>query len=233
MRAIYCKEMRQYFHSPIGYVFLAIFIFINAFYFLLQNLLTRSGDITDYFQVTITLEMFLIPMLTMRSFSEERKQRTDIFLYTMPVNRSDVVFGKFLAAETVFLMGLAVTLVFPVILAICGSAQLLITLGNYLGIILLMSAFIAVGVFASALSENQIVAAILSYVMIFLLWYSYGLGSAVQNEVLLTLLNQVSVMRMYHELVMGVLNPAGILLDLVITFVFLFLTIFVIQKKRG
>lgn len=233
MKAIYRKEMRQYFHSPVGYVFLAIFIFINAFYFLLQNLLTRSGDITDYFQATVTLEMFLIPMLTMRSLSEEKKQRTDVFLYTMPVNRHEIVLGKFLAAESVFFMGLGVTLAFPVILAACGSVQLWITVGNYLGIALLMSAFIAVGIFASALSENQIVAAILSYVIIFLLWYSYGLGSAIQNETLLTLLNSVSVMRLYSETVMGVLNPAGILLDVVIAFVFLFLTVFVMQKKRG
>lgn len=100
MKAVYRKEMRQYFHSVIGYVFLAIFVFINAFYFLLQNLLTRSGDITDYFRATITLEMFLMPMLTMRSFSEEKKQKTDLLLYTVPVDCSQVVLAKFLAAET-------------------------------------------------------------------------------------------------------------------------------------
>ena len=182
MRAVYRKEMRQYFHTPVGYVFLAIFLFINAFYFLLQNLLTRSGDITDYFQSAVSLEMFLIPMLTMRSFAEERKQRTDVFLLTMPVDCREIVLGKFLAAESVLLAGLGATLAFPVILALCGSVQPMITLGNYLGILLLLSAFIAVGLFASALSENQIVAAVLSYVIIFLLWYSYGLGSAVQSE---------------------------------------------------
>lgn len=233
MSAIYRKEMRQYLHSPIGYVFLAIFIFINAFYFLLQNLLPRSGDITDYFQAVITLEMFLIPMLTMRSFSEERKQRMDVFLLTMPVRRRDIVLGKFLAAESVFLIGIAVTLFFPILLAVCGSMQLGITLGNYTAIILLMSAFIAIGLFASALSENQIVSAVLSYIMIFLLWYSYGLGSAVQSEAFLLFLNQVSLMRLYNELAMGVLNPAGILLYAVLTFIFLFLTTFVIGRKRG
>lgn len=233
MKAIYRKEMRQYFHSPIGYVFLAIFIFINAFYFLLQNLLTRSGDITDYFRATITLEMFLIPILTMRSLSEEKKQRTDVFLCTMPVRRTDIVLGKFFAAETVFLLGLAVTLAFPAILAACGSVQLAITAGNYLGIILVMSAFIAVGIFASSLSENQIVAAIISYVIIFLLWYSYGLGTAVRSEALLALLNRVSMMRLYSQLVMGVLDPAAIFLELAVTFIFLFLTVFVMERKRG
>lgn len=233
MKAIYQKEMRQYFHSVIGYVFLAIFVFINSYYFLLQNLFNRSGDITDYFQSTITLMMFLMPILTMRSFSEEKKQRTDILLYTMPIRQEQVVLGKFLAAESVFLLGLCVTLAFPVILAACGSVQLWITLGNYLGIILLMSAFIAIGIFVSALTENQIVAAVISYVIIFALWFSYGLGSTIQNQAVLVLFNRVSMMRMYHELVMGVLDPAGILLDLSITFIFLFLTTVVVRGKRG
>ena len=233
MKAIYQKEMQQYFHSVIGYVFLAIFILINSYYFLLQNLMTRSGDITDYFQATITLMMFLMPMLTMRSFSEEKKQRTDILLYTMPMKTSQIVLGKFLAAESVFLTGLAVTLAFPVILAACGSVQLWITAGNYLGIILLMSAFIAIGIFVSALTENQIVSAVISYVIIFALWYSYGLGSTIQNQAVLTLFNRTSMMGMYHEMVMGILNPAGIALDLAIVFIFLFLTTAVIGKKRG
>lgn len=233
MKAIYQKEMRQYFHSVIGYVFLAIFIFINSFYFLLENLMSRSGDITEYFQATITPMMFLMPMLTMRSFSEERKQRTDILFYTMPVKSTWVVCGKFLAAESVFLIGLAVTLIFPIILAACGSAQFWITVGNYLGIILLMSAFIAIGIFVSALTENQIVSAVISYVIIFVLWYSYGLGSVIQNPLLLAVFQQTSMMGMYHELVIGVLDPSGIALDLAVTLIFLFLTVTVIQRKRG
>lgn len=233
MRAIYRKEMRQYFHSVIGYVFLAIFLFINAFYFLMQNLLTRSGDITDYFQAAIALEMFLMPMLTMRSFSEEKKQKTDLLLYSMPVDCAHVVLGKFLAAESVFLLGLAATLAFPVILALCGSVQIWITLGNYAGVTLLMSAFLAIGIFVSALTENQIVSAIISYVLIFALWYSYGLGSAIQDPLLLTLFNKLSLMQMYYQLALGILNPAGIALNLAITAIFLILTVAVVRGKRG
>ncbi len=233
MKAIYQKEMRQYFHSVIGYVFLAIFVLVNAYYFLLENLMTRSGDITDYFEATITLMMFLMPMLTMRSFSEEKKQRTDILLYTMPMKQSWIVLGKFLAAETVLLMGLAVTVAFPIILAVTGSVQFWITIGNYLGIILLLSAFIAIGIFVSALTENQIVSAVISYVIIFALWFSYGLGSTVQNQAILAIFNRASMMGMYHEMVMGVLNPAGIMLDLCIIFIFLFLTTMMVGKKRG
>ena len=233
MKAIYWKEMRQYFHSVIGYVFLAIFVLINSYYFFLQNLLNRSGDITDYFQSTITIMMFLMPMLTMRSFSEEKKQRTDMLLLTMPIRREDIVLGKFFAAESVFLLGLAVTLVFPVILALCGSTQLWITVGNYIGIILLMSVFIAVGIFISALTENQIVSAIVTYVIIFAMWYSYGLGSTIQNQAVLSLLNSLSLMGTYHEIVMGILNPAGIVMEGCMIAIFLFLTVVAVGKKRG
>ena len=174
-----------------------------------------------------------MPMLTMRSFSEEKKQKTDLLLYTVPVDCSQVVLAKFLAAETMFLLGLAVTVAFPVILAMCGSVQIWITLGNYIGIILLMSSFIAIGIFVSTLTENQIVSAIISYVLIFALWYSYGLGSAIQNPMLLQLLNKLSLMQMYYELALGILNPAGIALNLAITAGFLLLTTAVVRGKRG
>lgn len=144
-----------------------------------------------------------------------------------------MVLAKFLAAETMFLLGLAVTVAFPVILAMCGSVQIWITLGNYIGIILLMSSFIAIGIFVSTLTENQIVSAIISYVLIFALWYSYGLGSAIQNPMLLQLLNKLSLMQMYYELALGILNPAGIALNLAITASFLLLTTAVVRGKRG
>lgn len=230
--AVYRKELRQYFHSVIGYVFLAIFIFINSYYFLLQNLLTRSGDITDYLQSAIGLMMFLMPMLTMRSFSEEKKQRTDILLYTSPIDRRDIVLGKFFAAETMLLIGMGVTFAFPVTLAFCGSMRLFVTLGSYLGVFLLMSDFIAIGIFLSALTENQIVAAVLSYVVIFTLWYSYGLGTAIQNQAVLAVFSRLSLMWVYNELSMGILNPAGILLNVLVLFVFLFLTVAIVRERR-
>ncbi len=232
MSAVYRKEMRQYFHSVIGYVFLAIFLFINAFYFLLQNLLAGSGDITDFFQATVTLEMFLMPMLTMRSFSEEKKQKTDILLYTMPVNLTDVVCAKFFAAESMLLLGFAATIPFPVIMWACGSMQIWTTLGNYVGIILLMSAFIAIGLFVSSLAENQIVSAIMTYVLIFALWYSYGLGSTIQDPILLAFFNKLSLMQIYYELALGILDLSGIALNLAIISAFLVLTCAVVWGRR-
>ena len=117
-----------------------------------------------------------------------------------------------------------------------GSAAVMALLGYavvFFGIILLMSTFIAIGIFVSALTENQIVSAIISYVLIFALWYSYGLGSAIQNPVLLALFNKLSLMQMYYELALGILNPAAIALNLAITAIFLLLTTAVVRGKRG
>lgn len=224
MKTIYKKELRQYFHSVIGYVFLAIFLLIGGYYFMVSNLLAGSGDIADFFQNIVQILIFLMPLLTMRSFSEEKRQKTEILLYTKARRIRDVVLGKYLAAMTVFGAGLFVTLAFPLILAACGSSQAALTAGCYMGLILLMGAFISIGMFVSSLTDNQIVAAAGTYLILFLMWYSYGFGSTVQNQALLRLLNRISLMNLYYELVMGVLNPSGILTLVSVSVIFLFLT---------
>lgn len=240
MRAIYRKEMRQYFHSVMGYVFLAIFMLISGFYFTMGNLLSRSGDISYFFQSIISLLMYLIPMLTMRSFAEEKKIKTEQLLFTAPVSTTEIVLGKFLAAMSVFLCGLAVTLLYPIILALfssntfIGALQNMFweTLGNYLAIILLVGAFVAIGIFISAITENQVVAAVLSYVVLFGLWVSSSMAVNNQNEVMGAILTGISLFIKYYEMTMGVFNPASILFYITLIFVFLFLTVRVLERRR-
>ncbi len=233
MRAVIRKELGQYFHTVIGYLFLAVYIFINGYFFVVQNLMNRSGDITDYFRNVIPVLIFLTPVLTMRSFAEEKRQKTDILMFTKPITIRQVVLGKFFAVMLMFLIGLAATLAFPVILAACGSSQAWITIGNYAGILLLTGAFAAIGIFVSAMTENQIVAAAMSYVVIFAMWYSYGFGSTIQNQAALAILNRISIMNVYYEMILGVFNPAGTLMLLTIIAVFLFLTVYSLERKRG
>lgn len=240
MRAIYHKEMRQYFHSVMGYVFLAIFMLISGFYFTAGNLLTRNGDISYFFQNIISLLMYLIPLLTMRSFAEEKKIKTEQLLFTAPVSTTEIVLGKFCAAMSVFLYGLAVTVLYPIILALFSSNNFLSafqnmfweTLGNYLAIILLVAAFMAIGIFISAITENQVVAAILSYVVLFGLWFASSMAVNNQNEILGQVLTGLSLFIKYYEMTMGVFNPASILFYITLTFVFLFLTVRVLERRR-
>ena len=230
MKTIFEKELLQYFHSVIGYIFLAISVLISGYYFLVSNLLVRSGDISDYFRSTVQIMIFLMPLLTMRSFSEEKRQKTDILLSIRVRRSADIVLGKFLAALVMYLIGTLLTLAFPAILSAYGSTQRALTVGGYLGMILLMADFIAIGLFVSSLTDNQIVAAAGTYMILFLAWYSYGFGSNLQNQKLLTVLNRLSLMNRYNELIMGVLNPAGIAVMLSVMAAFLFLTCVVTQR---
>jgi len=136
MLSIYMKEMKQYFRTMTGYIFLTIMTVICGFVFTTGNLLSQNGDIKIFFSSLYGIVIFLIPILTMRQFSEERKLKTQQLLFTLPLSTSDIVLGKFFSTLTVLGTGLVITVLYPVIMAFLGSSDLMVTLGNYLGVIL-------------------------------------------------------------------------------------------------
>ena len=113
MKAIFKKEINSYFNSPLGFVFIAVFVLVTAMFFSLYNLFQGVGDITYIFSNITLLLVLLIPVLTMRSFAEEKNKRTDQLLLTCPISVVSIVAGKFLAAFAVFALALAVTLIYP------------------------------------------------------------------------------------------------------------------------
>ncbi|MCI8342152.1 MAG: ABC transporter permease [Firmicutes bacterium] len=169
MKAIYKREMKMYFSSMTGYVFTAIFVLVTAIYFSLQNILMSSPQFEYVFGSVIMMFLILGPMLTMRLLADEMRQKTDQMLLTSPVSVAGIVLGKYFAALTVFAIALAVTAVFPVTLSFFGNVAVAQILGSYLGFLLLGGAFIAVGLWISSLTDNQIVAAVATFVAIFLL----------------------------------------------------------------
>ena len=170
MRAIYQKEMRQYLTGFAGAVFLAAYAALIGYQFTVGNLLAQSGEISGLFSQIMSMLMFLVPILTMRLFSEEKKMRTDQLLLTSPVTISKIVSGKFLAALSMFLIGSLPLAAAAGVMRFYGVAFTLETAGNFAGLLLAGAAFIAIGLFASAITENQIVAAIVSYVVMIGLW---------------------------------------------------------------
>lgn len=232
MQAMFRKEWNQYFRSPVGYVFLAIFLTIGGFFFSSYTLFGQVGDITPTFQSMIVILMYLVPILTMRSFAEERKLKTDQLLYTAPIRDIDIVMGKFLAALAVFHIGMAITLIYPFVIAVFGGLDFWVTVGNYLALSLLIGVFMSIGIFISSITENQIVAAVLSYVALFFLWYSSNLATSVSNPAVLWLLRSTSLFEKYYELTMGLMNPASLVYYVSLIGLFLFLSVQVIQSKR-
>lgn len=169
MKAIYKREIKMYFNSMIGYVFVAFFVLITAIYFSIQNILQMSPDFQNVFSSVIMMFLILGPMLTMRLLSEEKKQKTDQLLLTSPVSVPGIVLGKYFAAVTVFLISLLITIIFPIILSFYGTLATAQIIGSYVGFFLLGSAFIAVGLWISSIADNQIVSAVATFVAIFLL----------------------------------------------------------------
>lgn len=177
MKAIYLKELRSYFHTPIGYVFVAMMLLVMGFYYTMYSMYYQAADYYYVLDSCTIIIMFCFPVLTMRIFAEERRQKTDQLLMTSPVGTGSVVVGKFLAAETVFLIGILISLLQPLttIVFFNGSMTAGMTVGGYVAFFLLGSLFIAIGMFISALTENQLVAAILTIAVFMVLSLSNGL----------------------------------------------------------
>ena len=161
--------MKMYFSSMIGYVFTAFFVLVTAIYFSLQNILSLSPQFENVFNSVIMMFLILAPILTMRLLSEETKQKTDQLLLTSPVSVVGVVLGKFFAAVTVFIIALVITMLFPLILSFYGSIAVAQIIGSYIGFFLLGSSFIAVGLWISSITDNQIVSAVATFAAVFLL----------------------------------------------------------------
>ncbi len=232
MNAVYRREMRAYFAVPSGYVFLAIFLFISGYFFFTGNLATGSPDIRSFFTNLISVLVFLIPMLTMRLLAEEKKMKTDQLLLSAPVSLGGIVMGKYLAAMSLFGIGLGVTLLYPLCLLIFGHFDPLALVGNYIGISVLVGAFVAIGLFISALTENQIVAAVLSYCSLFALLFIGWMGDIVQSVFWAQIFSWLSVLDSYNSFTLGVFNPAAIIYYLSLIGLFLFLTVCVLERRR-
>jgi ABC-2 type transport system permease protein len=160
MTAIYKKEMRTYFTQMMGYVFLAFLLLLVGIWFVLLNVSGNDGNF-HFTLSNVTIFFFiLMPVLTMRLFSEEARQKTDQLLFTSPLSVIGIVLGKFFAAGSLFLLGTVITVIFPVLIRGYGDLPVSQIAGTYVGFFLLGLACIAIGLFISVLTENQIIAAV-------------------------------------------------------------------------
>lgn len=166
MLAIYKKEMRQAFSSIFGYLFLTFLLVIVGVFVYIFNLKEEYASIAHAISNVTTFMLFLIPMLTMRILSEERKQKTDQLVFTSPVSITDIILGKYFALVSIFLLALLVICTYPLILARYGNVNMKVAYSNLAAFFFLGCAYLAIGLFISALTENQIVAAIVTFIVI-------------------------------------------------------------------
>ncbi len=232
MTAIFRREFVSYFTSPIGYVFLAIFYCAAGFFFTLSSIQQGTTELNTVFSMMMFVLIVLIPILTMRTFSEEKKNKTEQCLLTAPVTLGAIVFGKFLAAFLVYAMGVLITLVFAVVVAAISTPDWLLVFGNILGLILLGSAFISVGVFVSSLTENQVVSAVLSFAIMVILYLFSAIASIIPVDFIARIFTSLSFLDRYNGFTYGSFDLSNILFFVSVTAAFLFFTVRVLEKRR-
>jgi len=165
MLTIYKKELRSYFTSMIGYVFIAFFLVIIGINFLFTNLIGGYANFEYALSGIVFIFVLLVPLLTMRLIAEENKQKTDQLLLTSPISARAIILGKFFAVFTIFLIVMAITCTYPLILVKFGTVSLATAYATIVGFTLLGGAYLAMGLFFSALSDSQVVAAIISFIV--------------------------------------------------------------------
>lgn len=232
MDAIFSREWRSYFLSPIGYIFSGVFIALCSFFFVNGALMYQSADINAVFSNINVVYLFLISILTMGLFASDRSRKTDQLLLTSPVSIMKIVLAKYFAALWVFGITLLLTFIYPIIFRIFGVPATGEVWGTYLGFLLLWGAFIAIGLFISSLTESQMIAAIVTFGVLLIVFYMNGLAANISTPVLQKLVRWFSLMDRYNDFRNGLLNIENIVYYISFIVVFIFLTVQVIKRRQ-
>lgn len=225
------KELRSYFTSAIAYVVFAMFLILAGYFFSAILLITKQATFTGAaYNIMITL-LFLVPLITMRLFAEERKLGTLEILLTKPVKDFEVVLGKFLAAFSFLILMFLTTGVYIFILVKYGNPDLGPIWSSYLGLLLVGASFLALGIFASTLTENQIIAAVISFALILFLWImnwiSGQLGTGQEG-----LLSYLSLSSHFDDFLRGVIDLRNVVFYLSFIIFWLFVTFKSIEVRK-
>ena len=238
MLAILRKEINAFFASPVGYLVIAVFLLLNGLFLWLfkgnNNILDNGfAELTPFFTLAPWIFLFLIPAVTMRSFSDEKKQGTIELLLTKPIKKINIILGKYLGAFTLILIALAPTLLYvfsvyklgnPI-----GNLDMGSTLGSYAGLLFLISAYTAIGVFASTLSNNQIVAFIISVFLCFFFYFGInGVADLFSSEHL----SQFGMEAHFTCMSRGVVDTRDVIYFLSIALFFILLTVIQLTQDK-
>ena len=232
MFAVYKRDLRAFYTTPIGYVFSGILILIMNLCFYFLNVETSSSNVKPIFYLLLIGLAFLAPILTMRLLSEEKKMKTDQLLFTVPIRMTDIVLGKYFAAMSVFVISLLGTFMIPLLLAAYSVSEPWAIFGNYVAIFFAASAFIAIGLFISSFTENQLVSALVSWTVLIGLWLVDLLVANIEVVAVKTVVSWLSVFSRYSGFTYGLFDLSDIVYYISVAAVFIYLTIRMLDKKR-
>ena len=231
---IFKREMRSYYVSPVAYIIGGLFLILAGLFFVLPFFFgSREASLRNWMGTIIVFLLFMAPMFTMRLLAEEKQSGTIELLLTSPVRDWEVVAGKYLAAMGLWVSILAVTLVFPLILKIFGNPDIIPLVTGYLALILMGGAMLAVGVLSSAASPNQIVAVVLTFALVLILYVAqflenvFGAGTALGS-----IFNYLSLQSHMNDLMKGVVDSKDIIYYLSVIVGSLFISTRLIEARR-
>lgn len=238
MFAIYKREIKSFFQSMIGWLFVAAIIFLTGLYFFAINLLSGYSSVANTVASSAFIYVLTIPILTMRILSEERRQKIDQLTLTSPVSVGKIVFGKYLAMATVLLVPILVVAAYPLILSSFGTIAFAENYTAILGFFLYGLAAIALGLFISSITESQVIAAIISFAAMFATYMMSGIISLITSdenivlEFVATILSALDFSSRFDQLLNGQFDVRAVLYYITVIAVLLFLTAQSIQKRR-
>jgi ABC-2 type transport system permease protein len=229
--ALYKKELRSYFNSAVAYVVITVFLLIAGWFFATQFFLMGQATVRTVFAVIPWIFIVFVPAITMRAIAEEKKTGTIELLVTMPTRDWDIVLGKFLAVLTLLVIALAFTLVYAITASILGNLDAGATFAGYVGLILLGGAFLAIGMFASSTSENQIVAFIIGVVIIFVFYILDWVTVFVPGPVA-SILEFLSLNYHFNSIARGVIDSRDVIYYLSMTGFALVLSVRALESRK-
>ena len=243
MWAVCKKEIQNYFYSPVGYVFIAIFMVISAILFFNVNLTANTygtgysgkADYSTALQNMTIYLSFITPVLTMRIFAEERRNKTDQLYLTSPLSISSVVLGKYFAALFVLLSAMLLNLIFPLVIVIytsSGALSFSMLMVQYIGFFLIGATFMAIGVFVSAMTESQVVAAVVSFAVAFFIWLGNNTLTNLGSDFLNMVASSLNMLARYQNFADGIVGFSPFVYYISLSGLFLFLTVRAIERRR-
>ena len=223
MLAVIKKELKSYFYSPVGYVFIGLFLLMFSIFFYLDVFQYSSINFEYIFYSGATILTFIIPILTMRTIAEERKTGTEQILLTAPISITKVVLGKFIAATLIVIITLACTFMYFGILSYFGVPHITTALVTLLGFLLLAMSYISFGILASSITENQIIAGVITIGFFILMWFLPGFSPIFED---------FSLINLFSKFPMGQINIADTVTYISFIITCIILTIIVMQRRK-
>ena len=225
MWAVFKKELKSYFVSPIGYVAIGLFLIVFSLFFFLTTIYQRSIDMGNlYFNTARYGLLIIVPIITMRMFAEERKNGTEQLLLTSPKSITGIVMGKFLAAVCLIAITLIISLMYYIILCFFQAPNITTTLIMMLRFLLVAMAAIALGMFASSITENQVIAAIITIVFLVVSWFLPNLSES---------FSILDLMSSYQKFPAGIVSIKEVVTLVSFATVFILMTIIIMQRRKS